>query len=65
MSHPFRVCGCALPCYLRGNERKLIYFEDGDVSLFLEIFGDVCKQFNWVIHVYCLISRSHALRGNA
>ncbi|WP_413694103.1 transposase [Psychromonas sp. KJ10-2] len=45
----------------RGNERKIIYFDEDDFLLFLDILGGVCKQYNWVIHAYCLMNNHYHL----
>ena len=45
----------------RGNERKAIYRQEDDFALFLKILSDVCEQFNWVIHAYCLMTNHYHL----
>jgi REP element-mobilizing transposase RayT len=45
----------------RGNSRESIYFQDIDFELFLQILGDVCDRYNWVIHSYCLMSNHYHL----
>ena len=45
----------------RGNERKHIYLQEDNFELFLHILGDVCKQYNWVVHTYCLMSNHYHL----
>ncbi len=45
----------------RGNGREDIYFEEGDRRLFLDVLGRVCRRFNWVVHVYCLMSNHYHL----
>ena len=57
MSRPLRLefAGALYHVTSRGNERKSIFLNEQDFLLFLEILSKVCKQFNWVIHAYCLI----------
>ena len=45
----------------RGNERKSIFLNEQDFLLFLEILSKVCKQFNWIIHAYCLMTNHYHL----
>lgn len=63
MSRPLRLefSGALYHVTSRGNDRKVIYFEEDDYLLFLDILGDVCKQNNWVIHAYCLMSNHYHL----
>lgn len=62
MSRPLHLefAGALYPITSRGNERKVISFDEDDFSLFLDILGDVCKQYNWVVHV-CWTSFSRSL----
>ncbi len=63
MSRPLRLeyAGALYHVTSRGNERKAIYLEDSDFSLFLEVLGEVCKQCNWVIHAWCLMTNHYHL----
>ncbi|CAM4308685.1 REP-associated tyrosine transposase [Vibrio neonatus] len=45
----------------RGNERKCIYASDEDFELFLDVLGQVCEHYNWVVHAYCLMSNHYHL----
>nr|WP_306801361.1 transposase [Endozoicomonas sp. ONNA1] len=45
----------------RGNERKPIYLEEVDFSLFLDVLAEVCHRFNWVIHSWCLMNNHYHL----
>jgi putative transposase len=40
----------------RGNERKNIFRSDGDRLLFLALLAAAVKRFNWIVHVYTLMS---------
>ena len=63
MSRPLRLeyAGALYHVTARGNERKPIYLEDDDFQLYLEVLGDVCDQYNWVIHAYCLMTNHYHL----
>jgi putative transposase len=39
----------------------LIYLQDDDFELFLQILAKVCERYNWVIHAYCLMSNHYHL----
>ena len=45
----------------RGNDRNLIYLQDDDFELFLQVLADVCERYNWVVHAYCLMSNHYHL----
>lgn len=40
----------------RGNERKNIFRSDADRLLFLALLAAAVKRFNWIVHVYTLMS---------
>lgn len=63
MSRPLRLefAGALYHITSRGNGRKIIYFQDDDFELFLQILGDVCEHYNWVVHAYCLMSNHYHL----
>ena len=63
MSRPLRLefAGALYHVTSRGNERKHIYLQKDDFELFLQILGDVCKQYHWVVHAYCLMSNHYHL----
>ncbi|WP_263079874.1 transposase [Endozoicomonas sp. Mp262] len=63
MSRPLRIqyAGALYHVTSRGNERKAIYREDADFCLFLDTLADVCEQFNWVIHSFCLMTNHYHL----
>jgi putative transposase len=58
MSRPLRLefAGALYHITARGNARNLIFLQEDDFALFLQIFGDVCQCYNWVVHAYCLMS---------
>ncbi|RVU31919.1 addiction module toxin RelE [Rheinheimera riviphila] len=63
MARPLRLefAGALYHITSRGNERKPIYFEDSDFTSFLTLLGQVCAQYNWVVHAYCLMSNHYHL----
>jgi putative transposase len=63
MSRPLRLefAGALYHITSRGNDRKLIYLLENDFELFLDVLSDVCEQYNWVIHAYCLMSNHYHL----
>jgi putative transposase len=58
MSRPLRLVFADALYYFtaRGNAINLIFLQEDDFALFLQILGDVCERYNWVVHVYCLMS---------
>ena len=63
MSRPLRLefPGALYHVTSRGDNKKTIYFEENDFSLFLDIMGDVCKRYHWIIHSYCLMTNHYHL----
>ena len=63
MSRPLRIeyAGALMHVTSRGNERKPIYRNDVDFQLFLNTLSEVCDQFNWVIHSFCLMTNHYHL----
>ncbi len=63
MSRPLRLefAGVIYHITSRGNSRNLIYLQDDDFELFLQILANVCERYNWVVHAYCLMSNHYHL----
>jgi putative transposase len=63
MSRPLRLEFAGALYYIasRGNGRNLIYLQDDDFELFLQVLADVCERYNWVVHAYCLMSNHYHL----
>ena len=63
MSRPLRIefAGALYHITFHGNGRKKIYLEESDFELFLTSLNDVCEQFQWVIHAYCLMGNLYHL----
>jgi putative transposase len=61
MSRPLRLefAGALYHITSRGNGRNLIYLQDDDFELFLQILANVCERYNWVVHAYCLMSNHY------
>jgi putative transposase len=63
MRRPLRLefAGALYHITSRGNGRNLIYLQDDDFELFLQILANVCERYNWVVYVYCLMSNHYHL----
>jgi putative transposase len=63
MSRPLRLefAGALHHITSRGNSRNLIYLQDDDFELFLQVLADVCERYNWDVHAYCLMSNHYHL----
>jgi len=61
MTRPLRIefSGALYHITSRGDGREDIYLDDVDRELFLAVFGEVCAQFNWLCHAYCLMSNHY------
>jgi putative transposase len=58
MARPLRIefDGAFYHVTSRGNTRGIIYFEDDDFQMFLDILTQVCERYRWQIHCYCLMT---------
>lgn len=63
MARPLRLeyAGALYHITSRGNERQAIYAENSDFELFLSLLANVCRQYNWVVHAYCLMTNHYHL----
>ena len=63
MVRPLRIefAGALYHVTSRGDRREDIYDDDTDREIFLEIFGRVVSDYNWVCHGYCLMSNHYHL----
>jgi len=61
MSRPLRLefAGGVYHVTSRGDRREDIYLDDQDRLLWLDIFGLVCKRFNWICHAWCQMSNHY------
>lgn len=63
MARPLRIefPGAIYHITSRGNEKKQIFFDDGDRKIFLEILADVNDKYNWICHAYCIMNNHYHL----
>jgi putative transposase len=63
MARPLRIqfAGAFYHVTSRGDRREEIYVGDDDREAWLEILGQVCERFNWVIHAYCQMGNHYHL----
>lgn len=43
----------------RGDRREDIFLDDDDRLTWLDLFGQVCRRFNWICHVWCLMDNHY------
>jgi putative transposase len=63
MARPLRLeyAGALYHVTSRGDRCKDIYIDDDDRTAWLEVLGNVCARFNWVVHAYCLMTNHYHL----
>lgn len=63
MARPLRIefAGAVYHVTSRGDGRDDIYIEHQDRKLWLDVLGQVCERFNWVIHAYCQMTNHYHL----
>jgi REP element-mobilizing transposase RayT len=63
MARPLRIefAGALYHITSRGDGREAIYLGDQDRELWLELLGQVCERFNWVVHAYCQMGNHYHL----
>lgn len=61
MARPIRIefSGAVYHVTARGNRGEPIYEDDTDRKQFLEIFGQVITEYNWLCHAYCLMTNHY------
>jgi putative transposase len=61
MARPLRIefAGALYHVTSRGDRQEDIYVDDIDRAAWLELFGAVCKRFNWVCHAYCQMTNHY------
>jgi putative transposase len=61
MTRPLRLeyAGALYHVTARGNRREAIYLEDADRKYFLELLGEICQRYNWMVHAYCLMTNHY------
>jgi len=63
MARPLRIefAGALYHVTSRGDGREAIYVCDDDRLVWLEVLGQVCARFNWVVHGYCQMGNHYHL----
>ena len=63
MARPLRLeyAGAFYHVTSRGDRREDIFFDDDDRIVWLEVLGNVCGRFNWVVHAYCQMTNHYHL----
>ena len=61
MARPLRLefAGAIYHVTSRGDRRAPIYRTDTDREIWLEILGNVCDRFNWMVHAYCQMTNHY------
>ena len=61
MSRPLRLelAGGLYHVTSRGDGREDIYLSEADRLAWLDVFGLVCKRFNWVCHAWCQMTNHY------
>lgn len=63
MTRPIRIefAGALYHVTSRGNRQEDIYIDDEDRLNFLSLLSQVSKDYNWLIHAYCLMDNHYHL----
>jgi putative transposase len=63
MARPLRIeyAGALYHVTSRGDGREAIYIHDQDRQAWLELLGQVCGRFNWLIYAYCQMGNHYHL----
>jgi REP element-mobilizing transposase RayT len=63
MARPIRIefAGAMYHVTSRGNRQEAIYIDDEDRLNFLSLLSQVSKDYNWLIHAYCLMDNHYHL----
>ena len=63
MARPLRLefPGALYHITSRGDRREAIYENPNDMAMFIELLGEVCERYNWVIYAYCLMTNHYHL----
>jgi putative transposase len=63
MARPLRIqfTGALYHVTSRGDGREPIYLGDQDRQVWLEVLGQVCDRFDWVVHAYCQMGNHYHL----
>lgn len=63
MTRPLRiqVPGALYHVTSRGDRKELIYLDDTDRTVWLQILGDVCGRFDFTVHAFCQMGNHYHL----
>jgi REP element-mobilizing transposase RayT len=63
MARPLRLefAGALYHVTARGDRREPIYTDEADRHGWLDVLGEVCGRFNWVVHAYCQMTNHYHL----
>ena len=63
MTRPLRLefAGALYHVTSRGDRREDIYLSDEDRCDWLDVLGNACQRFNWVVHAFCQMSNHYHL----
>ncbi len=63
MARPLRLefAGALYHVTSRGDRQEAIYETDADREHYLTVLSEVCEQYNWVCHAYCLMDNHYHL----
>jgi len=61
MARPLRLefPGALYHVTSRGDGRKDAYVDDSDRESWLDVLGEACERFNWMVHAYCLMTNHY------
>lgn len=61
MTRPLRLeyPGALYHVTSRGDRRKDVFLDELDRVSWIDIMGEVCKRFNWVVHAYCQMTNHY------
>lgn len=63
MARPLRLefAGALYHVTSRGDGREVIFLDDSDRQVFLDVLAEVVGDFNWAVHAYCLMGNHYHL----
>jgi len=63
MTRPIRIefAGALYHVTSRGDRKEDIYIDDADRESFLQLLQQITKDYNWLVHAYCLMDNHYHL----
>ena len=63
MARPIRIefAGALYHVTSRGDRKEDIYLDDTDRECFLQLLQQITKDYNWLVHAYCLMDNHYHL----